>query len=181
MLLPGLTHLASDFGNLRCFLCPPTAVFQSWLCFQGECKDLGLVKGTETNLSPLLLGRYSLLESLSLSFRKHWGLNTIYSRCTRSQILIFLWLLFSQKKFMLLLISVAPSCCVARAPHQPGGSQELCRFLAQLSCWLKLDPEARNGMEVPTKQLSLKCLHCYPLRETWRAAESVLFMICHYF
>lgn len=91
MLLPSLTHLAGDFGNLRFLLCIPTAVFQSWLCFQGECKDLGLVKGTETNLSPLLLGRYSLLESSSLSFRKRWALNAIYSRCIRSQMLIFLW------------------------------------------------------------------------------------------
>lgn len=68
----------------------PLLCVQSWLCFQGECKDLGLVKGTETSLNPLLLGRYSLLESSSLSFRKHWGLNAIYSRCIRSQMLIVL-------------------------------------------------------------------------------------------
>lgn len=85
-----------------------------------------------------------------------------------------------RKKLMLLLISVAPSCCVAGAPHQPGESQEVCRFRSS-AFLLKLDPEARNGMEVPTKQLSLKCLHCCPLRETWRIAESVLCAVCHYF
>lgn len=71
--------------------CALPLLCQSWLCFQGECKDLSLLKGTGASLSPLLLGRYSLLEPSSLSFRKHWGLNAIYSRCIRSQMLIFLW------------------------------------------------------------------------------------------
>lgn len=48
---------------------------------------------------------------------------------------------------------------------------------------LKLDPEARNGMEVPSGQLTLKCLHCKQpafsrLREAWRTAELVLWVIC---
>lgn len=51
---------------------------------------------------------------------------------------------------MLLLISVAPSCCVASAPHQPGGSQELC-WIPSSAFLLKLAPEAGDGMEVPTK------------------------------
>lgn len=165
------SHLVGDFGHLRCLLCSPTAVSESWLCFQGDCKDLGRVKVTETSLSPLLLCRYSLLESSSLFFRKHWGLNAIYSRYIRSQMLIFLWHI--PEAFVLTEeINAAPGKCgslllCGHAPHQPGGSQELCWFLAQFSCWnwiLKLGTEWRIPLS------NLKCLHCYPLRETWRAA-----------
>lgn len=176
------SHLVGDFGHLRCLLCSPTAVSESWLCFQGDCKDLGRVKVTETSLSPLLLCRYSLLESSSVFFRKHWGLNAIYSRYIRSQMLIFLWHI--PEAFVLTEeINAAPGKCgslllCGHAPHQPGGSQELCWFLAQFSCWnwiLKLGTEWRIPLS------NLKCLHCYLLRETWRAAESVLCKVYHYF
>lgn len=139
MVLPGFTHLVGDFGNLRCLLCSSTAVFQSWLCFQGECKDLGLIKGTETSLSPLLLGRYSLLEPSSLSFRKHWGLNAIYSRCIRSQMLIFPWHI--PEAFVLTEeVNAAPDKCGSLllcgwcTPPARGGVRRCVDSVAQLSC-----------------------------------------------
>lgn len=76
-----VSHVIGDFENLRCLPpAPPTAVFQSCLCFQGRSKGcvLGLVKSKEASLSPLLLGRYSLLESASVSLRKEQKESDVY-------------------------------------------------------------------------------------------------------
>lgn len=179
-----------------CLLHPPTAVFQSCLCFHGGSKDrfLGLVKSKEASLSPLLLGRYSLLESSSVSFRKHWGLNAIYSWCRRSQMLIFLWPI---PEAFVLTEEVNAASDNWRSPpvvwlvhltsqggdrRQRGHGGSATVDSVASAFLLKLDPEARSGTEVPSGQLSLKCLHCKNrafsrLRETWRTAESVLWVI----
>lgn len=71
--------------------------------------------------------------------------------------LIFLWHI--PEAFVLTEeINAAPDKCgslllCGHAPHQPGGSQAV--LIPSSAFLLKLDPEARNGMEDPTKQLEM--------------------------